>query len=997
MWRWLAIVLLVAIAPALAVAQPLQNFIVPTAPDGTSNNQAASTAFVQRNGGASGAFATVAALAAANIPGSLTSVTVQTMAVSGTSTCSLNFAKGTSTPTGIFGEVLNVASGVYWEPQYSTNPMRACEFGTVADGTISNVTNVIAGTDNTAIIQAALNYAIQNEWNAVCLNDGAYKITDTLHLGWGDKFYAVSLTSCNNNRNGGVGDLAGVQIYATATDRCAINIQGARNANVKGISLYGLNYTWAFFGMATSPWPTTDTGWLNTAIIPGGTNPGGLQRYAPYAGICEDAYAGAPPSTLGSFANYPFVTNYPSFTGLSTTAASVTAASPAVMTWPGSAFVAGNPVVCTAGTLPGGLSLSTLYYVKSPSGSTFNLAATPGGANINTTGSAGAGLTCSRQYGMNVTSNTTIQDAAVVGFAVNINLDSSTIDANNDFLLVDRVIVQNCVYCISIGNGQSRNVHLKDVQYAFCHTILTNNTFGVAIGKLGGPIDNMSGGECYQAFKIGALSFGFPTTINDFYAEGLTRLGSFAGGSNSNSVTFNGCNVSFGTGLGAVGASVTLPVGYLESTAGKTTFVMNSCDFSNGPGRIDALLHGPGSPEITGGSFSNGQIALPAINGAAGYPGVPVAYNYTGGLWMGGLQSSYPQNGGYPVIWNSPTSSLTMSSQTAFGNQLLQKQADFGSFANRAPFTQATRGFFDQFNQRWYEFAQAPTGSNINLGNGSVSNTLVLTCDVLTFNYLSANQAVGNPAGTINPGDILYYSGDGTFFVVVTVGALNVTAYPVTAIQMNNMVVNGTTGACVSSSISDPTMAAANTAIVHTAGTNFADVTAGATPGNIMIPANLYFGNFVAGSTAVSFVSFSSTQPRGDILATYQKVGDLSWGPPSFSDPLMGYPYPPGGKWSSLTAGTSSTFGSATLNVAATVTGRFPLSPMPIIGIGWPGANTFRYSAAGTALPACAAATNGVQLYVSDATAPTYHGAYTSGGAILAGVLCISGTGWVTD
>lgn len=45
MWRWLAIALLVA-APAWAVDQPLQNYIVPTAPVGTNNNQAASTAFV---------------------------------------------------------------------------------------------------------------------------------------------------------------------------------------------------------------------------------------------------------------------------------------------------------------------------------------------------------------------------------------------------------------------------------------------------------------------------------------------------------------------------------------------------------------------------------------------------------------------------------------------------------------------------------------------------------------------------------------------------------------------------------------------------------------------------------------------------------------------------------------------------------------------------------------------------------------------------------------
>lgn len=52
MLRRLILGLLVAAIPALAGAQPLQNFIVPTAPAGTSNNQAASTAFVQNAAGA---------------------------------------------------------------------------------------------------------------------------------------------------------------------------------------------------------------------------------------------------------------------------------------------------------------------------------------------------------------------------------------------------------------------------------------------------------------------------------------------------------------------------------------------------------------------------------------------------------------------------------------------------------------------------------------------------------------------------------------------------------------------------------------------------------------------------------------------------------------------------------------------------------------------------------------------------------------------------------
>ena len=55
------------------------------------------------------------------------------------------------------------------------------------------------------------------------------------------------------------------------------------------------------------------------------------------------------------------------------------------------------------------------------------------------------------------------------------------------------------------------------------------------------------------------------------------------------------------------------------------------------------------------------------------------------------------------------------------------------------------------------------------------------------------------------------------------------------------------------------------------------------------------------------------------------------------------------------------------------------------------------YSAAGTPLPAASDALKGATAIVSDATLPTYGAAYTSGGAVIARVLCtgLSG-GWVT-
>lgn len=53
------------------------------------------------------------------------------------------------------------------------------------------------------------------------------------------------------------------------------------------------------------------------------------------------------------------------------------------------------------------------------------------------------------------------------------------------------------------------------------------------------------------------------------------------------------------------------------------------------------------------------------------------------------------------------------------------------------------------------------------------------------------------------------------------------------------------------------------------------------------------------------------------------------------------------------------------------------------------------FSAAGTPVPTCAAGLKGAEGTVSDATAPTYLGTYTSGGAVVAPVTC-NGTTWVT-
>lgn len=72
----------------------------------------------------------------------------------------------------------------------------------------------------------------------------------------------------------------------------------------------------------------------------------------------------------------------------STSTVTITVASPAVVTWTAHGFANDWPVkFSTTGALPTGLVAGTTYYVRSAATDTFQLAATPGGAAIGTSGS----------------------------------------------------------------------------------------------------------------------------------------------------------------------------------------------------------------------------------------------------------------------------------------------------------------------------------------------------------------------------------------------------------------------------------------------------------------------------------------------------------------------------------------------------------------------------------------------------------------------------------
>jgi len=81
------------------------------------------------------------------------------------------------------------------------------------------------------------------------------------------------------------------------------------------------------------------------------------------------------------------VKGVPSAAATATAAATISIATPAVVTWTAHGLAEKTPVTFqTTGALPGGLAVNTIYYVLSPGTNTFRLSATPGGAALNTTG-----------------------------------------------------------------------------------------------------------------------------------------------------------------------------------------------------------------------------------------------------------------------------------------------------------------------------------------------------------------------------------------------------------------------------------------------------------------------------------------------------------------------------------------------------------------------------------------------------------------------------------
>lgn len=180
-------------------------------------------------------------------------------------------------------------------------------FGAVGDGV----------ADDTAAIQGAIDFAIQNGIHKIYIPQGTYRTTNTIHIGYGvgvSTFYTFTVYGAGRAYNG---EGTGTLILATALDRPAIAIQGVRATTLSDMTVAGQNWEWITTG---NPWGGLgDLTGANSLIEAVGSNwidpdiasayPNWDSQHAPYAGIAIDPYTGAQPVD-----HYPDVT-YPAWLG----------------------------------------------------------------------------------------------------------------------------------------------------------------------------------------------------------------------------------------------------------------------------------------------------------------------------------------------------------------------------------------------------------------------------------------------------------------------------------------------------------------------------------------------------------------------------------------------------------------------------------------------------------------------------------------------------------
>lgn len=249
------------------------------------------------------------------------------------------------------------------------------------------------------------------------------------------------------------------------------------------------------------------------------------------------------------------------------------------------------------------------------------------------------------QYGRVFTSNTTIEEVDIIGFAVGVANKPSNQASQADYTKLLNCNIEACQYGVSIGNDQSRLVIAENCLINRVYAAVVTGVHGTQNGKPSFVAINTEIGQCIKWMEIPTMGLGGGLSFIHCYGEVIYSLGDLNVGvaSGLTPVLFEGCEFGFDP------SSRGVPVNYFAySGGGGVTF--ENCIFATAPEvnlynvAVDSrLLH------VINCYFGVGDQATllsekSVINATCGLVATPAGYNFA--TFTGRCRSSFNLNTG---------------------------------------------------------------------------------------------------------------------------------------------------------------------------------------------------------------------------------------------------------------------------------------------------------------------------------------------------------------
>lgn len=195
--------------------------------------------------------------------------------------------------------------------------------GAIGDAEYSTSTGLWGGTDNTAALQAWLDYCVYVAKCPARIGAGAFLHSATLHAGYGNRFVSAHIIG-SGLRYAGHDAFSGTALVNNFSDQPALNFAGQRNGSITGISFVGSFFKHISDGNVCShkSAPSFDDTVMRN-WLPATADARALNRYSTYAAITIDGFndnlgaiRGTDPETGIAYTTYA-TPIWPAWTGLS--------------------------------------------------------------------------------------------------------------------------------------------------------------------------------------------------------------------------------------------------------------------------------------------------------------------------------------------------------------------------------------------------------------------------------------------------------------------------------------------------------------------------------------------------------------------------------------------------------------------------------------------------------------------------------------------------------